>query len=36
MTRDVSDGAAPGEWPGTYRHLREVVLPLCEPTLVRA
>ena len=26
---DVSDGKAPGEWPGTYRHLREVVQPLC-------
>lgn len=32
---DVSDGTAtrlnldPGEWPGTYRHLREVVMPLC-------
>lgn len=33
---DVSDGTAyrdgvdPGEWPGTYRHLREVVMPFCE------
>jgi hypothetical protein len=32
---DVGDGAAdrdgqdPGEWPSTYRHLREVVIPLC-------
>ena len=32
---DVGDGAAdrdgtdPGEWPSTYRHIREVVLPLC-------
>jgi len=26
---DVSDGTAPGEWPGTYRHMREVVMPLC-------
>lgn len=32
---DVSDGDAerdgedPGEWPGTIRHLREVVLPIC-------
>lgn len=23
------DGKDPGEWPGTYRHLREVVAPLC-------
>lgn len=32
---DVSDGDRdangidPGEWPGTYRHIREVVIPLC-------
>lgn len=32
---DVSDGTAerdgvdPGEWPSTYRHIREVVRPLC-------
>lgn len=28
---DVTDPAQldPGEWPGTYRHLREVVAPLC-------
>lgn len=32
---DVSDGSIdrigedPGEWPGTYRHIREVVIPLC-------
>ena len=28
---DVADpeGLDPGEWPGTYRHLREVVMPLC-------
>jgi hypothetical protein len=26
---DVSDGKAPGEWPGTYRHMREVVMPIC-------
>lgn len=26
----VRDGEDPGEWPGTIRHLREVVLPLCE------
>ena len=32
---DVADGAVdrsaedPGEWPGTYRHMREVVIPLC-------
>lgn len=24
------DGQDPGEWPGTYRHMREVVIPLCE------
>jgi hypothetical protein len=24
------DGVDPGEWPGTYRHVREVVQPLCE------
>ncbi len=23
------DGEDPGEWPGTYRHIREVVAPLC-------
>lgn len=33
---DVADGTAerdgedPGEWPSTYRHMREVVMPLCE------
>lgn len=27
---DVSDGVDPGEWPGTYQHLREVVIPLCD------
>lgn len=32
---DVADGSPthnpidPGEWPGTYRHIREVVIPLC-------
>lgn len=32
---DVADGTAaaagedPGEWPGTYQHIREVVMPLC-------
>lgn len=32
---DVANGSAtrlntdPGEWPGTYRHIREVVMPLC-------
>ncbi len=32
---DVSDGSAdangtdPGEWLGTYRHIREIVMPLC-------
>lgn len=26
---DVADGQDPGEWPGTYRHLREIVAPLC-------
>lgn len=25
-TRDPMD---PGEWPGTYRHIREIVIPLC-------
>ena len=23
------EGNDPGEWPGTYRHIREVVMPLC-------
>lgn len=23
------DGEDPGEWPGTYRHISEVVIPLC-------
>lgn len=29
---DVADPARmdPGEWPGTYRHMRTVVMPLCE------
>jgi hypothetical protein len=33
---DVADGSPerenqdPGEWPSTYRHIREVVMPLCE------
>jgi hypothetical protein len=33
---DVADGSPdrdpedPGEWPGTYRHIREVAMPLCE------
>jgi hypothetical protein len=33
---DVSNGSPeedptePGEWPSTYRHIREVVMPLCE------
>ena len=29
---DVRDpaGEDPGEWPGTYQHLREVVMPLCQ------
>lgn len=26
---ETSDAQVPGEWPGTYRHIREVVLPLC-------
>jgi hypothetical protein len=26
---ETRDGVEPGEWPGTYRHMREVVLPLC-------
>jgi hypothetical protein len=32
---DVADGSPdrdpqdPGEWPGTYRHIRETVMPLC-------
>jgi hypothetical protein len=32
---DVADGTAeregvdPGEWPSTYRHMREVVMPIC-------
>ena len=28
-TREA-DGEDPGEWPGTYRHMREIVIPLCE------
>jgi hypothetical protein len=38
---DVADGAVdrenqdPGEWPGTYRHVREVVIPLCAKLGVR-
>lgn len=24
------DGEDPGEWPSTYRHIREIVIPLCE------
>lgn len=24
-----ADGDVPGEWPGTYQHIREVVVPLC-------
>jgi hypothetical protein len=24
-----ADGSDPAEWPGTYRHMREVVMPLC-------
>lgn len=24
-----ADGDDPGEWPGTYRHMRDVVIPLC-------
>lgn len=28
-TREL-DGHDPGEWPSTYRHMREVVIPLCE------
>ncbi len=33
---DVSNGSPsadptePGEWPGTYKHIREIVMPLCE------
>lgn len=26
---DVAGDGAPGEWPGTYRHIAEVVRPLC-------
>lgn len=28
---DVGDpeGKDPGEWPGTYKHIREIVMPLC-------
>lgn len=26
---DVSNGIDPGEWPGTYKHIREVAMPLC-------
>lgn len=25
-----SDGKDPGEWPATYKHIREVVIPLCK------
>lgn len=24
------DGPDPGEWPSTYRHMREIVIPLCQ------
>lgn len=27
---DVGAPGDPGEWPGTYKHIREVVMPLCE------
>lgn len=34
---DVTDPvqADPGEWPGTYQHIREVVMPLCEREGIR-
>jgi hypothetical protein len=25
----VEDGVDPGEWPGTYKHIREVAMPIC-------
>jgi hypothetical protein len=24
------DSPAPGEWPGTYKHIREIVIPMCK------
>lgn len=34
---DVTDpeGADPGEWPATYRHIRDVVAPLCRRHRIR-
>lgn len=38
---DVSNGSPtvdptdPGEWPGTYKHIREIVIPLCEAHGIR-
>lgn len=32
---DVGHPDDPGEWPGTYRHIREVVRPLCEREGIR-
>lgn len=29
------DHVDPGEWPGTYRHIREVVIPLCRRHRIR-
>jgi hypothetical protein len=29
------DRLDPGEWPGTYRHIREVVIPLCRRHRIR-
>jgi hypothetical protein len=31
-TAATREGKDPGEWPGTYRHIREVVAPLCART----
>jgi hypothetical protein len=32
---DVGAPGDPGEWAGTYRHIREVVIPLCETHGIR-
>lgn len=29
-SEDSENEGDPGEWPGTYRHIREVVIPFCE------
>lgn len=27
---EKKDSPVPGEWPGTYRHIREIVIPMCK------